>query len=163
MGTATAPQFEEFPRAKAQVDQIEGYRFQVTYPGTTVPSLVVDEGPPLSQGKGPDPVLMLAAAVGHCLSATLVNTLERARVPATPIRTTVEVVLGRNERKRKRVRSMEVHIECAPLKEEDRPRFERSIEVFEDYCTVTGAVREGIPVQTLVAPPAAVGNPARAR
>jgi uncharacterized OsmC-like protein len=154
MGAATAPQFEEFPRAKAQVDQVDGYRFRVSYPGSSVPPFEADEGPPLSRGQGPDPVLLLAAAIGHCLSATLVNTLARARVPATPIRTSVEVVLGRNEKGRKRVRAMEIRIECAPLHEEDRPRFDRSVEVFEDYCTVTGAVREGVKVQTVVSPPA---------
>ncbi len=75
-------------------------------------------------------------------------------MPATPIRSTVTVGLGRNARGRKRVLSLTVRLECQPLDEENRTRFDRSVEVFEDYCTVTGAVREGIRVGTTVGAPA---------
>lgn len=143
---------DEFPRAHVQVEQVAGYRFQATFPGTALPACVVDESPPIGSGAGPDPVLTLATAIGHCLSATLHNTLERARVRASPIRTSVEVVLGRNAKGRKRVISMNVSIACAPLDEADRPRFERSVAVFEDYCTVTGSVREGVQVNATVRP-----------
>ena len=35
----------------------------------------------------------------------------------------------------------------------DRTRFDRCVEVFQDYCTVSGAVREGIEIRTTVVPP----------
>jgi uncharacterized OsmC-like protein len=148
------PASEEFPPVHVRLEQLEGYRFRVTYLDAPIAPLIVDEGAPLGSGTGPDPVLALAGAVGHCLGSTLHNTLERARVPATPIRATVTVGLGRNARGRKRVLSLTVRLECQPLDEEHRTRFDRSVEVFEDYCTVTGAVREGPRVGTSVGAPA---------
>lgn len=146
---------EEFAVGRVTVDQVERYRFEVGYPGTTLRPLTVDEPIPLGTGTGPDPALALAGAVGHCLSSTLFNTLERSHVRATPIRTEVTVTFGRNERGRKRVASLDVHIDCAPVDESDRERFDRCVAIFEDYCTVTGSVREGVKVPTAVGAPAA--------
>ena len=69
-----------------------------------------------------------------------------------PIRTRVEVEVGRNERGRLRVRSLSVQIATYPLDEADRPRFDHCLEIFEDFCTVSGAVRAGIPIATHVGP-----------
>ena len=143
----------EFSPVSVTVDQVERYRFEVNYPGTTLRPLTVDEPLPIGTGGGPDPALALAGAVGHCLSSTLFNSLERSRVRTTPIRTAVTVAFGRNERGRKRVTSLDVHIQCAPLDESDRERFDRCVAIFEDYCTVTGSVREGVRVSTEVRPP----------
>jgi organic hydroperoxide reductase OsmC/OhrA len=92
--------------------------------------------------------------VGHCLSSTLFNTLERSHVRASPIRATVTITFGRNGAGRKRVVGLDARIECAPLDESDRERFDRCVAIFEDYCTVTGSVREGIRVRTQIHPPA---------
>ena len=143
---------EEFPTVQVAVDQVARYQFEVSYPGTPLRPTMVDEGPPLGTGTGPDPAQALAGAVGHCLSTTLFNSLERARVPTTPIRTRVTVTFGRNERGRKRVTLLAVEVTCAPIDEADRGRFDRCVEIFEDYCTVTGSVRQGIPVRTNVHP-----------
>ncbi len=91
-------------------------------------------------------------AVGHCMSATLFDTLERAHVAVAPIRTTVRTTVGRNENGRLRVRALSVEIRTQPLKDEDRASFERCVEVFADYCTVSGAVRDGIPIDSRVTP-----------
>jgi organic hydroperoxide reductase OsmC/OhrA len=156
--TATeAPPSPESPPLRVEVDQAERYRFEVSYPGTGLRPLTVDEPAPVGAGAGPDPALALAGAVGHCLSSTLFNTLERSHVRATPIRTTVTITFGRNAAGRKRVVGLEVQIECAPLNESDRERFDRSVAIFEDYCTVTGSVREGIRVRTHTHPPAGSG------
>jgi uncharacterized OsmC-like protein len=143
----------EFSPVQVEVDQVDRYRFQVTYPETPLAPLTVDEPVPVGAGTGPDPGRALAGAVGHCLSTTLYNTLERSRVRATPIRTTVTLRFGRNAAGRKRVIGLAVRIECAPLDEADRDRFNRSVAIFEDYCTVTGSVRQGIPVRTEIRPP----------
>lgn len=132
------------------VDQVERYRFEVRYPETDLRALTVDEPAPVGTGAGPGPALALAGAIGHCLGSTLFNSLERAHVPATPIRTAVTVSFGRNARGRKRVVGLDVTIDCAPKDEADRSRFDRCVAIFEDYCTVTGAVREGIPVRATV-------------
>jgi uncharacterized OsmC-like protein len=151
-----SPPTTEFPSIRVEVDQLDRYRFEVTYPETSLRPLTVDEPAPVGGGDGPDPARALAGAVGHCLSTTLFNTLERSRVPTTPIRTTVTVSFGRNAAGRKRVVGLEARIECAPLNESDRDRFNRGVAIFEDYCTVTGSVRQGIQVRTELRPPAAV-------
>lgn len=147
----------EFPPVLVEVDQVDRYRFEVTYPDTSLPPLTVDEPVPLGGGSGPDPGRALAGPVGHCLSTTLFNTLERSRVRVTPIRTTVTLTFGRNGAGRKRVVGLEARIECAPLDESDRDRFNRCVAIFEDYCTVTGSVRQGIPVRTEIRPPSDSG------
>lgn len=136
-----------------ELRQIERYRFETTFPGTTLGSLAVDEESPLGGGSGPNPGRLLAVAVGHCLGSTLFNCLERAHVPAAPIRTRVEVETGRNPQGRLRVRAISVTLATAPLNEADRPRFDHCVEIFEQFCTVSGAVRDGIPIATQVAVP----------
>jgi uncharacterized OsmC-like protein len=157
MSAAEARPANEFPPVQVEVDQVDRYRFEVTYPGARLAPLTVDEPTPLGAGAGPDPARALAGAVGHCLSTTLFNTLERSHVRATPIRTTVTITFGRNAAGRKRVVNLEARIECAPMDAVDRERFERSVAIFEDYCTVIGSVREGIRVRAEVRPPAAGG------
>lgn len=140
----------EFPAIEVLATQADRYRFELRYPGTSLAAAVVDEGPPLGGGAGPDPARALAGAVGHCLSSTLFNTLERSRIPSTPIRAKVRLEFGRNARGRKRVAGLTVEIDCAPVNPADRERFDRAVSIFEDYCTVTGSVREGVRVDAKV-------------
>jgi uncharacterized OsmC-like protein len=135
-----------------ELEQVERYRFEATYPGGLFGPLIVDEAAPAGGGTGPGPTQSLATAVGHCMSSTLVNTLERAHVAVTPIHTVVEVEVGRNDRGRLRVRRMAISIQTAPVHPEDRERFDHCVSIFEDFCTVSGAVREGIPIKTQVGP-----------
>ncbi|HXW67556.1 MAG TPA: OsmC family protein [Thermoplasmata archaeon] len=140
------------PPPDAALDQVERFEFMVRFPGAPYPGLTVDESPPTGRDHGPSPVRSLAMAVGHCMSSTLASTLERAHVAVAPMRTTVRATIGRNDRGRLRVRALEVEIATAPLSPEDRERFEHAVEVFADYCTVSGAVREGIPITHRVGP-----------
>ncbi|MCI4372751.1 MAG: OsmC family protein [Thermoplasmata archaeon] len=134
------------------LEQVEKYRFEVRFPEQPFVPLIVDEPPPVGGGAGPSPVQSLAMAVGHCMSSTLVSTLERAHVAVSPLRTVVSVEVGRNEKGRLRVRHLSLEIQTAPVRAEDRERFDHCVAIFEDFCTVSGAVREGIPIQTKVGP-----------
>jgi uncharacterized OsmC-like protein len=136
----------------AELEQVDRYEFVVRFPGSPYGPIHVDEAPPTGNAKGPFPIESLAMAVGHCMSSTLFNSLERAHVPVTPMRTTVRVEVGRNERGRLRVHRLGVQIETAPHNESDRSRFDHCVEIFADYCTVSGAVREGIPIDSHVGP-----------
>jgi organic hydroperoxide reductase OsmC/OhrA len=136
----------------AELAQVERYRFEARYPGQPFGPITLDEPEPTGGGVGPGPIQVLATAVGHCLSSTLLNTLERARVPCGPINTVVEVEVGRNDRGRLRVRRLSVGVRASPVHPEDRERFDHCVSVFEDFCTVSGAVREGIQIVTHVAP-----------
>jgi organic hydroperoxide reductase OsmC/OhrA len=135
-----------------RLTQVERYEFSATYGGEPFPAATVDEAPPVGKNAGPNPVQTLALAVGHCMSSTLVSTLERAHVAVAPIRTTVWATVGRNERGRLRVQGLRVEIRTRPLDEADRPRFDHCLEIFEDFCTVSGAVRAGIPIASHVGP-----------
>ena len=145
----------ESPERLAELDQVDRYRFSVTFPGAPYGSLVVDEPPPVGGDAGPSPAHSLATAVGHCMSSTFYNTLQRAHVRTTAIRTTVDVEMGLNPRGRRRVRRMTVEIHTQLLDESDRERFNRSVEIFEEYCPVSGGVREGVTIQSRVAASAA--------
>jgi uncharacterized OsmC-like protein len=137
-----------------QVDlaQVEKYEFTAQFAGAPFPGLTLDEPPPAGHDVGPNPVQSLAMAVGHCMSSTLVNTLERAHVPVTPLRTTVRATIGVNARGRRRVQTLHVEIHTQPRDEADRARFDHCVEIFQDFCTVSGAVREGVNIESRVGP-----------
>ncbi len=137
---------------QVELQQVEKYRFTVTFVDASFAGLTVDEPPPVGTDAGPNPVQALAMAIGHCMSSTLVNTLERAHVAVRPLSTTVRATVGRNARGRRRVEQLHVDIRTAPLDEGDRARFDHCVEIFEDFCTVSGAVRQGVPIESRVGP-----------
>jgi len=134
------------PDAHTELEQVEEYRFTVSFEDAPFPVLTVDEPPPVGHDRGPNPVQSLAMAVGHCMSSTLVSTLSRAHVRVTPVRTTVRATVGVNEKGRRRVRQLKVDIVTRPVDEADRSRFDHCVEIFADFCTVSGAVRTGIAI-----------------
>jgi hypothetical protein len=81
----------------------DGYRFGVDFDLDWVPVLQVDEPVPLGAGEGPNAKLLLAAAVGNCMSASLLFCLRRARIEVPELRTRVSGKIVRNERGRLRV------------------------------------------------------------
>ena len=111
--------------------------------------LVIDEPPPLGADRGPNPARVLAAAIGSCLSASLVFCMSRAKIPVTGITSDVNVELVRNDRKRLRIGkvAVELHPEVA-----DAAAIGACLEVFEDFCVVTQSVREGIDIDVRVEP-----------
>ncbi|HEX6909651.1 MAG TPA: OsmC family protein [Longimicrobium sp.] len=139
----------------------QGYELGVDFDGDGVADLVVDEPPPLGGGAGPNPARLLAAAVGSCMSASLLYCLRRARIDVPELRTTVHARMERNERGRLRIAGLTVtlHPELGP---EHLERTARCRELFEDFCIVGQSVQAGIPLQVEVAPaPAALaGAPA---
>jgi len=145
---------------RVELEQVEKYEFTVAFTGAPFAALTVDEPPPAGQDHGPNPVQSLAMAVGHCMSSTLVSTFERARVPVAPLHTTVRATIGTNERGRRRVRELRVEIRTRPLDEADRARFDHCVEIFADFCPVSGAVREGVKIDHSVGP--GEGAPVRA-
>ena len=134
------------PDGHTELEQVDRYEFTVTFQDAPFGGWTVDEPPPVGRDRGPNPVQSLAMAVGHCMSSTLVNTLERAHVRVTPLHTTVRATIGKNDQGRTRVRHLQVEISTAPVDEADRSRFDHCVEIFADFCTVSGAVREGIPI-----------------
>jgi organic hydroperoxide reductase OsmC/OhrA len=128
----------------------DGYAFDVEFEEGQGPPLVVDELPPLGEANGPNPARLLAAAVGSCLSASLLFCLRKSRIEADALRTNVDATIERNERGRLRIAG--IRVQLAPeLTAEQRERMGRCLDLFQDFCTVTESIRQGIPVDVEVA------------
>lgn len=136
------------------LEQEANYRFRADFGVAGVQPLIIDEPPPLGDAAGPNASRLLAAAVGHCLSASALFCLDRARIPVHGVHTVVTGSPTRNERGRMRIGGLKVTIEL-DVAEEDRMRMRRCLELFEDFCVVTASVRTGIPVEVEVAGSAA--------
>jgi organic hydroperoxide reductase OsmC/OhrA len=136
----------------------DGYAFTVDFGQERVPTLLLDEPPPLGAGQGPNAARLLAAAIGNCLGASLAFCLRRSRIDLTGLRTVVEGTLVRNERGRLRIG--EIRVKLAPdVPPEQRDRMERCLNLFQDFCIVTESVRQGIKVDVQVeGAPIAVGR-----
>jgi uncharacterized OsmC-like protein len=131
------------------IDQLKDYQFQVNFDGTELPALILDEPPPLGESTGPSPAQTLAAAVGGCLSMSLLFCLSKSRIDVQDIKTQVKVQIVRNEKKRLRVGKAEVVI-TPQLTEEGKAKAGRCLELYEEFCTVTAAVREGFDIDVKV-------------
>jgi organic hydroperoxide reductase OsmC/OhrA len=113
---------------------------------------VADEPPPLGEGAGPAPTQLLAASVANCLSSSLVFASARSKEDPGRLVTTVSCEIGRNERNRLRVTGMNITITLG-VAPDQLPHFGRALEQFEDFCTVSQSVRNGIPYSLTVKGP----------
>lgn len=140
----------ELPSAfEIKIDHLQEFAFNVTFTGTDLPEMVVDEPVPLGRGIGPNASRLLGVAVGNCLAASLLFCLRKARLEPAGIHTTVTGTLTRNERKRLRIRGMNVEIDLIGLPVTSN-RIKRCLEIFEDFCVVTASVRQGMTVAVTV-------------
>ena len=130
------------------LERLQGFEFKTTFDSDVEP-LLLDEPEPIGTGKGPNASRLVAAAVGNCLSASLVFCLERAKHSVKSIRTEVGGTLRRNERKRLRLGKFDVHI-TIDIEATEPERVARCIELFEDYCVVTASIRKGVEVNVVV-------------
>ena len=149
----------EQPSFSVTLTREAGFAFSADFGEGVAGTLTLDEPAPLGEGEGPNAVRVLAAAIGHCLSASLLFCFRKARIEPQQLVTTVEGRVGRNAAGRLRVLEAKVRIEPTVTPEE-RDRMARCLEVYEDFCIVTGSVREGmdvaVEVRPLVPEPAAV-------
>jgi uncharacterized OsmC-like protein len=131
-----------------QLQQQQDYRFEIRFGPGGVP-LLADEPAPLGAGAGPSPVQLLAAAVGNCLSASLLFALRKFKQAPEPIRSEVRAEVGRNAEGRLRVLSMQATLTLGvPAASLDH--LDRVLAGFEAYCTVTQSVAAAIPVTVQV-------------
>ena len=131
-----------------QLEQQQDFQFAVRF-GEGVPTLLTDEHPPLGEGAGPSPDQLLAAAVGNCMSASLLFALRKFKQAPEPIRTEVEATQGRNEANRLRVLRIAVRITLG-VPAANLQHLDRVLSQFEQFCTVGESVRQGIPVDVEV-------------
>lgn len=133
-------------KPKVRVKLLDGYRFKVDFPGTKSEGFVMDEPAPLGGLEGPNASRVLAASVANCLSASLLFCLNKSKVEVEDIETEAEPTVERNEQGYWRVKRVDVSIRAKLREPSDRNRVNRCLELFENYCVVTGAVRGGVEV-----------------
>lgn len=131
-----------------RLQQRHDYQFDNHF-GAEVPDLLADEPAPLGQGQGPAPVQLLAAAVGNCLSASLLFALRKYKQTPEPLRCEVSAEVGRNAEQRLRVLSLDARLTLGVAAAELQ-HLERVLAQFEGFCTVTESIRQGIPVTVSV-------------
>lgn len=124
--------------------QQQDYRFEISF-GEGVPPLIGDEPAPLGSGAGPSPVQLLCAAVGNCLSDSLLFALRKFKQAPEPLRCTVVADVGRDADKHLRVLQMKATLHLG-VPAAGLAHLERVLTQFEAYCTVTQSVRQSIPV-----------------
>lgn len=132
------------------LEQVDNFTFTVTFDKQSMKSITMDEPAPMGTESGPSASRVLASAVGHCLSASLLFCLQKSRIPMKHVSTKVHTTLARNDAGRWRVQGIKVDIKAEPENEQDRERMKRCLEIFEDFCIVTQSVRKGIDVQVAV-------------
>jgi len=130
----------------SQLERVKDYEFRVRFDSPSIPDIIMDEPEPLGKGAGPNASRLLSAAVGNCLSSSLIFCLSKSRIPVNELKASVETVIRRNEKGRWRVAGLKVKLRPF-LREEDIPQSKRCLEIFEDFCIVTESVRKGIPVE----------------
>jgi uncharacterized OsmC-like protein len=124
--------------------QEKDYRVAIHF-AEGIPVLYGDEPPPLGNATGPTPAQLLAAAVGNCLSDSLLFAIRKFKQHPEPIQTTVAATIDRNAENRLRVQNISVKLTLGAAGS-SLAHLDRALEQFEEFCTVSQSVRQGFPV-----------------
>lgn len=134
---------------RVSLQQEEGFRFSLEFGGGLDP-LQTDLPEPTGGGSGPDPEHLLLASVANCLAASLLFALRANRNEGvTGLRAEVSAKPARNAEGRLRIPQVFVELEL-PGSNEDFQNLDRVLAKFEEFCTVTQSVRNGIDVELTV-------------
>ena len=131
-----------------ELTQAKDYQFEIQF-GGDVPVLRSDEPAPLGTGLGPSPVQMLCAAVGNCLSDSLLFAFRKFKQAPEPLRCVMQAEVGRNADNRMRVLSMAAQLHMG-VPAGSLGQCEHVLAQFESFCTVTQSVGRGIPIRVEV-------------
>jgi uncharacterized OsmC-like protein len=100
-------------------------------------------------GTGPSPVQLLCAAVGSCLTDSLLFALRKFKQRPDPLACEAQAEVGRNASGRLRIARMvatlRLGVPAASLEHLDRV-----LAQFEAFCTVTQSVGQGIAISVRV-------------
>lgn len=135
----------------AHIEFIEGFKFKSqafegnVHHGAPV---ITDEPDPIGSNAGPSTPSMLAMAVGHCLSASLVETLRHAGIYVKSLTTEAVAVVVPNAEGNPRIK--QINVKIVPILDKQSGNIARCIAVFENYCTVCQSIRPAIPVHVEV-------------
>lgn len=137
--------------ASVTITRQDKYRFLVDF-GPGIPQGLADEPPPLGESAGPSPTQLLAAALANCLSASLLFAVGKFKEDPGRLIATATCDVARNEKNRLRVTGINVTITLG-VAPETLPHLQRALAQFEDFCTVSQSVKNGIPFTVSVQAP----------
>lgn len=132
-----------------KVDRLENFVFKVDFGLEGVADLVMDEPEPVGEGKGPNASNIIAAAMGNCLSASLLFCLNKSHVEVNDIQASVDGAIKRNEEGRWRISKIEVNIDI-DIEAGYENQIKRCLDIFEEYCIASQSIKDGIPVEVEV-------------
>jgi len=138
-------------RFKVQLEHLDGFRFQSQASedgrlhGDPIYS---DEPDPVGEASAQATPALLATALTHCLSASLLETMRHAHVDVRSMAADATAVVALGKEGHPRIRQVDVVIR--PQVPTGSPRLDRCAEVFEKHCTVTASVRDGIQINVKV-------------
>ncbi len=142
---------EEERSFKVSMKREKDFVFKVDF-GVPGVDFIIDEPEPVGGNTGPNASKVLAAAMGNCLTASLLFCLQKARVEVGEIETRVEGKMKRNEKGRWRVAEVNVEISPEIDLEKFKNQYDRCYGLFEDFCIVSQSIEEGIPINVEVKP-----------
>ena len=99
---------------------------------------------------GPNPTRMLGLALLGCLSASFIFCLKKRNLTLDDLKAEAELTIARNKKGFWRVKKIDVEIDIKISDPDTRKRADQCRKMFEEYCVVTQAVREGIDVEVNV-------------
>lgn len=128
--------------------RLEKYKFEVDFSKETIPDLLMDELMEVPGGEetGPTASMLIGAAVGNCLSASLIFCLEKKRIAIKGIKTKVILKRQRNEEGFWRISGINVELQ-PEVPEKKGNDYERCIEIFRNYCIASSSIESGIPIK----------------
>lgn len=140
---------DESSDIRVRLEQDTDFSFRVSFPGTQLDRLLTDEPSPLGHDRGTNPSRLLLAAIGNCLSASLLFALRKYHNDPGMLIAEASAQLVRNAEGRWRIPKVFVELQV-PGHTSDFQHFDRVLDQFEDFCIVTQSVRQGVDVQVTV-------------
>ena len=95
---------------------------------------------------GPNPSRLLGLALLGCLSASFIFCLKKKELTVDDLKAEAELTIARNDKGFWRVKKIDVELDIKITDPATRKRADQCKKMFEQYCVVTQAVREGIEV-----------------
>lgn len=138
-------------RFDVHLKHVDRYRFETQASEDGTPHglpYASDEPDPVGDNGGPATPALLATAVAHCLSASLLETSRKARLSIDGIETRATAVVRPNAEGNPRIHRVEVDL--YPSLVEDNPRRRQCEDVFQNYCTVSSSLKPAIDIQVAV-------------
>ncbi len=135
--------------------RINNFKFIVDFGKETIPNLLMDEDKAVPGGEelGPTASMLIAAAVGNCLSASLTFCMMKKRAEIKDLKTKVKLIRQRNEEGFWRIKKIEVKLNpVLNIPEEDKQKLDQCLKIFRNYCIASTSIEEGIPIDITVEP-----------